>query len=141
MNLLIIAFLVLIGGASKFYKRFVPISIGLELKTFFTILIAYYNDPYTALLCAIFMVIISAAVSGRFCHWMGIKIGVYAGVCLIIGVFHSFGIGVAGKIAVVFLNVAYVLFNALFKDFKIYSDLPGNIINVAFNFVLLGLVD
>ncbi|MBN2423112.1 hypothetical protein JXB41_07865 [Candidatus Woesearchaeota archaeon] len=136
MNVLLIIFTIL-GGISKFYKRFIPISLGLELKTFFTIVIAYAIDPYTALLCAIFMILIAAVVANRYCYWVLIKIGVYSIVCLMMAMFKGAGIVAAGRMAVLALNILYILFNALLKDFRILSDLPGNAINIVFNFLLL----
>jgi len=134
---LVLALLTIIGGLSKIYKRMVPISLGLELKTFFTILIAFYVGPWAAISCAAIMVIISAVAAGRFCHWILIKIGMYTIVCALVFTLSGFGIGVAGRAGVLVLNAGYIFFNAMLKDFKIFSDLPGNIINVLFNFFLI----
>jgi hypothetical protein len=136
MNLLII-FLIIIGGLSKFYKRYIPISVGLELKTFFTIVIAYAVSPSVGLLSAVFMVLISAVVAKRYHYWILIKIGAYAIVCLIMMIFYDSGVVYAGRISVIILNIIYIFFNSIFKDFRILSDLPGNIINIVFNFLLL----
>ena len=136
---ILLVFLVILGGISKFYRRIIPLSLGLELKTFFTVVIAYAVNPGTAIICAAAMVIVSSIITNRFCHWIPIKIGVYTIMAGIVSLSIGMGVVGAGRIAVIFLNIAYIIFNALLKDFKIMSDLPGNFINVVFNFVLLGV--
>ncbi|MBD3203786.1 hypothetical protein GF327_05800 [Candidatus Woesearchaeota archaeon] len=133
-----IILMTIIGGFSKFYKRFIPVSIGLELKTFFIILISITHGINTAFIAAVLMVLVSAVISGRFCHWILIKIGVYALVVGIVAALSGRGVVFAGRAAVLFLNGAYLFFNVIFKDFRIFADLPGNIVNISFNFLLLG---
>jgi hypothetical protein len=140
MNIILLGLMILVGGFSKIYRRFIPLSLGIEFKTFFIIITAYYVDLNTAILCAVLMVIISAVVVGRFCHWILIKIMVYTLVCMIIGLFHGLGVQTSGRIAIIFLNVAYLFFNALFKDFRIMADLPGNIVNIILNFAMLAFL-
>ena len=111
--------MIILGGVSKFYKRYIPISIGIELKTFFTIVIAYSLGPNIALVSSVFMVLIAAFLSNRFCHWILIKIGVYALISLIVFNFSGLGVFRIGIISVIFLNLTYIFFNAILKDFRI----------------------
>ncbi len=131
--------MIIIGGLSKLYRKFVPVSLGLELKTFFTIVIAYAIDPWVAIISSIIMIIIAAVIAQRFCHWIGIKVLFYIVVSILVGMFAPLGVTGAGKIAVLFLNGAYLLTNALMKDFRIWTDLPGNLINIVSNFFLLSV--
>lgn len=135
----IIFLMILIGGVSKFYRKFIPISIGLELKTFFTILIAF-KYPVVGIVSASIMVMISALISMRFHYWVLIKIALYSTICFIVHGLSGFGIITAGKMAVIFLNTAFVFINIGLKNYNKMVDLFGNVINIIFNFILLDSV-
>lgn len=138
MNILL-AFLVVLGGISKIYRKFIPVSLGIELKTLVTVTVAYAMGASPAIICAVIMVLISAAVSGRFCHWILIKSLTYLLVIITVLSLAPFGVVTAGKVAVIVLNAVYLLINMLMKDMRVVADLPGNIMNVLFNFFALGL--
>jgi hypothetical protein len=135
MNIVIIL-MILLGGFSKFYRKFIPISIGLELKTFFTILIAF-KYPVLGAVSAFIMVMISSLVSMRFHYWVFIKVAIYSIISFIVYGLSGFGVVIAGKMAVVFLNAAYVFINLALGNYSRTADLLGNAINIIFNFILL----
>ena len=133
---IILGLMVVVGGLSKIYKRFIPVSLGIELKTFFTIVIAVSLGAYPAMVCASLMVLIAAITANRYCHWILIKIFVYSVVSIVASVLGVLGVVAAGRVAVIFLNLFYIGFNVLLSNYRI-EDMPGNIINVIFTFFLL----
>ena len=138
---LLILALILIGGFSQMYRLFIPsISIGVELITLNTLIISFITNPLIGIVAAAIMILISTYTTSRVCHWIFIKMVIYALLCLTLFFTFSFGFKIAGYIFVIALNILYLATNAMFSDFRTLSDLPGNIINVVLNFFLIGIV-
>lgn len=134
----LIFLLIAIGGFSYIYRLFIPISIGIELITPFTFLINYLVNPFIGWICASAMIIIAAFVSKRFCYYTAVKILIYGIICfLFAGLITNLGFLLTGKILVIVLNVLYIIANIIFHDLRSIADLPGNIVNIVFVWLVL----
>lgn len=71
--------LIIVGSLSKIYKRFTSISIGFELITPITILIAFKFGIWSAIISSITMLFASAIISGKIdMNVNAIEIGIYS---------------------------------------------------------------
>jgi hypothetical protein len=140
-TILLVIFLIILGGLSYIYRIFIPISLGIELITPFTLLIAYMINPFVGWISAIMMILISAIISRRVCYYTAVKVAQYGIICLFFAVMlPSFGFLATGKILVVILNILFITANIIFHDFKTIADIPGNVINVIWVWVVLGWI-
>lgn len=137
LKLAFILLLILLGGITQIYKRFLPISIGLELITFIAIIVTIAINPLIGIISACIMILISHIVTSHICKFMFVKMLVYSFVCLVSIVIAPLGISSVGLIATVIINILYLVISlSLFANPRVWIDIPGNLINIAFNYFL-----
>jgi len=135
--MILIILFTIIGGISEFYKKYVPFSLGFELKTFFTIIIAYAINPIVAFISSLCMIILAAFVSQRFHYWVIYKIVIYALICVLVESLKPIGFVFTGIIAVLFLNGCYFFLTIIQDKTKALADFMGLVLNILFNFFLI----
>jgi hypothetical protein len=77
-----------------------------------------------------------AIMTGHITIHYFIKIGIYTFVVIFCALAPGMEIETAGKIAAIFINLAYFVTNLLMGDVQGLMDTPGNIINIFLNFWL-----
>ena len=131
---LVVLFIIL-GGLSQIYKRVISFPLGLELLTFFTVVIAYWLNPLIAWFCAMIMVSISliadptmAGAPHRYLKYTIISI-----LILFIG---GLDIARAGIIAAIVANVVQAAIAFGIHNVGTLWMVPSWVINILLNIFL-----
>lgn len=136
-NLQKVFFVVVMAGLSVLvglYRRILPFYLGIELLTFTTVVACFFINPFIGWFIALIILSAQAVLTGHITIHYFIKAGTYTLVVFFCWIFAGFGIEALGKLAAVFINLVYVGSNLVLWDPQGFMDLPGNVINVFFNF-------
>jgi hypothetical protein len=115
----------------------IPFDLGLELITFYTIVLCFGINPVVGWIVAIIIILGSHLVTQHICFYMIIKILVYGFICLMVAMFSGLGIQTLGKILIVVRNIIFIIITFFMNPEKGFTYLPSNVLNVVINFYLL----
>ena len=129
-----------IAGVPQLYKRVLPFPIGLELITFFTVIITFWISPFVAWVCSIPMVILSFFVFGggrTFPKYTFLK---YLYICTMAYVLMSVGMGIVnvGRLSALFVNIIGIISAFFVTGAASMKTLPAKVLNVVWNFYFFG---
>ena len=131
--------LILLGCFSLIWKRFLRLSLGIELITFATVIFALKYDLIFAILAALAMVFVSNYLIGRLCPTMLIPMISYALVALL-AVLLPGDVTSIGKICTIVGNIVLHFIYVFIARFRIENSLLYFVINVILNFWLFTTV-
>lgn len=137
LSVVVVLGLILLGIVSLFWKRYVRLSLGFEMITFATVLLAYSLNPLLAILAGIIMVVIGNYLAGRICMPIFAQIIAYTAVAIFASVL-PYDIASTGKICTIIFNlVLHAMYILLFR-FRIENSVLSFILNTVINFFLFG---
>jgi hypothetical protein len=135
---ILLAAFVLIAAFPQLYKRLIPYPLGIELITFFTVLISFWISPLVAWLLSFPMMVLGMIFDGRYIHkWSILK---YTVVCLLayILIIINMPITAAGITITIIVNIMFAVIWTFTSGGAVLIFLPGLIINIILNFILFG---
>ncbi len=134
-NFFILLLFVVIAPLPQLYRRVVPVALGLELITFSTVLIIFWQGAFVAWILSFPMIVLGMMYDGR--HFHKFTVIKYTALCLFAFIFKLLGVGIVGTgiICVIIANiivesVAYITWVDPFEK------IPGMIINIILNIFL-----
>ncbi len=104
-HVLIISFLILLGGVSKIYQRFFKVQLGIEFIMLTTVVSGYVYGPFVGAVVGLFTFALSTYFSGFFSHTLALSFVLIA----FVGFFSSFFEGTSIKTAGITLTLIYNL--------------------------------
>jgi hypothetical protein len=137
IRMLVLVLLILFGGFFQIYRRFIPVSIGIEFITFVSITTTLAISPFAGITSACIMVFLSHLATSHICKFMFVKMTVYSFACIVVLFLAPLGLVTLGLIASILINVSYLAIGiGIMANPKVFMDIPGNVINVFFNYYL-----
>ena len=136
LKLGLVVLMVVLAVIVGLHRMVLPIYLGIELVTFFTVIISYTVNPFVGWLAALAMLLFNAGITGYINHFTFVKIGAYTIACLICWIFPVSMIFYVGMGVTIFVNLVYVMTGVVLKDVQTLFDLPGNAINIYLNWWL-----
>ena len=112
------------------YRSFVPFNLGIELISFYSIILSIAINPIMGAAFAITLVFISHIMYKNFCVFLLIKCMVYGGFCFLAPLFISAGIVTTGIIIAVLRNLIFMGITFFMNPRRVFADMPAAIINV-----------
>ncbi|MFT4343142.1 MAG: hypothetical protein ACMXYE_00165 [Candidatus Woesearchaeota archaeon] len=139
MKLFVISFLILLGCISRLYKHFVGISIGFELVTPITIVLAYTTDFFFALIAGQFMFLVSTLLSGRLnAVAMVVQMSVYAVITLLTVLFSAVPFVTLAVFLVFVRNIVLWLMMVMLFGVDFFKATLATLPNIIINSFIVG---
>lgn len=131
-KLFIIMGLVILGGISQIYKRFIPVPVGFELLIFSTVIIAKISNPFIAWVSAMIMIVINIFAAGDYGLLPLFRVFMYTGICMALPFMLGLDILTVGVISAVIANVIYLVLSAFIYP-AFFAYIYANVLNIIFN--------
>ena len=131
-----IGFMILSATLISFYKRIIPVSLGLELITFYSIVLSMAFSPVIGIVFAITLLFAEVIIQNNFCGFFLIKAGVYSLLCLIAPSLLFLGIINAGIVLVLLRNLIFSGLTLMKNPGRLAVDAPGIFINITLGIFL-----
>jgi len=132
----VILLMIITGSLIGLYRKFIPFNLGLELTTFFTIVLCFALNPFYAWIIAVLIILGTHFVTQNICFFIVIKIAVYGLLCLLVVLLSGLGLPLVGMILAVLKNIIFIIITFMMSPGKGTIDLPSNIINTFVNIYL-----
>ncbi|MFP4111763.1 MAG: hypothetical protein ACLFPQ_04450 [Candidatus Woesearchaeota archaeon] len=128
--------MILTSSIVSMYKRLVPVSLGLELITFYSAIISIAVNPVFGTVFALLLLFLEYLVQGNFCSFFFGKAIVYSVLCFIASALSPLGGIVAGIVILILRNLIFVGLTYVSNPGRVARDIPGVAINITLNFFL-----
>jgi hypothetical protein len=116
------------------------INLGIELITFYSIMLSIAFNPFAGALFATAMILISESINGRICAFLLVKLGIHVGLCfiapLVLMLGHTWFVCImASARSIILSNITYFT-----NKERFFRDIPGATINLFLNAFLFGQI-
>ena len=118
------------------YRLVINADLGLELISFYSIILSIAASPTTGIAFAATMLVLTAIIQARLCSFLIIKMVVYTLICIAAPMLAPLGIVQAGIILIILKNIAFMVITYSINPARVLADLPGNVVNIVLNIVL-----
>jgi hypothetical protein len=135
----IVGFMIISAVLVSLYRHLIPFNLGLELVTFYTVILALSISPLVAWVVAIVIILVSHLVTHNFCMFIGVKIAVYGVLAYVAWMMGGFGLFFVGVFLAVLKNVIFEGITFLRNPARGAMDLPSSVINVMINVWLFSM--
>ncbi len=132
-----ILIMVVLAALVALHKRFTIVSLGIELYTFFAIVLTYAFGPLIASVSIIVMIALGDFLAAREPVYTFAKFVIYPMLCLLTAFLSSYDIVVIGMIIVVLMNVIFWLIWGILSQFSFFWGPLTIAINCIVNYFLL----
>ncbi|MDO8642878.1 MAG: hypothetical protein Q7R76_04840 [Candidatus Woesearchaeota archaeon] len=131
-----ILMMVLLAALVALHKRFTIVSLGIELYTFFAIVLTYAYGPLVASIATIAMIALGDFLSVREPVYTLAKFAVYPLLCLLAYFLSGYNIVVIGMILAVIMNLVFFFVWGFLSQFSFFWGPVTILINLAVNYFL-----
>ena len=131
-----IGMMVILAALVALHKRFTVVSLGIELYTFFAIVLTYAYGPLVASIATIAMIALGDFLSTREPVYTLAKFAVYPLLCVAAALFSGFDITVVGMVIAVAMNIIFFFVWGFLSQFSFFWGPLTIVINLAINYFL-----
>ena len=114
------------------YRLIIPFNLGIELTSFFSIVLAISISPLLGTLFAVISLTISQIITKKICVFLIIKCAVFYVLCYLAPVI-PLGIIGTGIIVAFLRNIIFMVLTAIMNPKRFVIDSPAAIINIVFS--------
>ncbi len=132
-----ITLMVLLAALVALHKRFTVVSLGIELYTFFAIVLTYAYGPLVASIAVIAMIALGDFLSTREPVYTLTKFAVYPLLCVLTALLSGSSIVTAGMIIAVLMNLIFFFMWGFLSQFSFFWGPITIAINLVLNYFLL----
>lgn len=131
-----IGMMVILAALVALHKRFTVVSLGIELYTFFAIVLTYAYGPLVASIATIAMIALGDFLSTREPVYTLAKFAVYPLLCVAAALFSGFDITVVGMIIAAAMNIIFFFVWGFLSQFSFFWGPVTIVVNLAINYFL-----
>jgi hypothetical protein len=129
--------MVVLAALVALHKRFTIVSLGVELYTFFAIVLTYVFGPLIASVSTIVMIALGDFLAAREPVYTFAKFLIYPLLCILTAFLSSYDIVVVGMIIVILMNLVFWFVWGILSQFSFFWGPLTIVVNCVVNYFLL----